>query len=54
MCGPRIENGMIGDGDGLPEAICLMCGANADDCECDPEDEWDYENYLRRMEEGDV
>jgi len=51
---PRIENGMIGDGDGSPEALCLMCGAQVDDCECDPDDQYnqDYEEWLEDEDDG--
>lgn len=45
----RLENGMIGDGDGLPEAICHRCGVNVDDCEC--AENADYR--LAREEEED-
>lgn len=45
----RIGNGMIGDGDGPPDALCEMCGAQADDCECDPDDQHN-KDYLEWLE----
>ncbi len=45
----RIENGMIGDGDGLPPPICHRCAVVLDDCECD--DDADYRNWREEEEE---
>ncbi len=46
----RIENGMLGDGDGLPEAICKVCGVDADYCECDYDE--DYQRWREEEEDG--
>lgn len=50
MCEPRIENGMIGNGDGPPDETCELCGAQVDDCECNPDTDWD-ESYQQYREE---
>lgn len=49
----RIGNGMIGDGDGLPDRTCPFCGTQIDDCECDPDDQCikDYEEWLEYEDE---